>query len=127
MEVSGSDDSGDEPSQDIESESDRQFAGKEFQPTQAPKGYNQRAMYMAGLSTQAGTRAGLGFKERGNKEAFLAKARKPVLLTDSEGEGGAGASDSENEYELGSFVVQDDEDLGFEGCEHLLHLNARQC
>lgn len=42
----------------------------------------------------------------------MGKARKPVLVTDSEGSEG-----SENEYELGSFVVQDDDDLGFEACE----------
>jgi hypothetical protein len=38
------------------------------------------------------------------KEAFFAKARKPVLLTDSEGDG----SGDENEYQLGSFVVDDE-------------------
>lgn len=82
---------------------------------------------MAGLSTQTGHVAGLGFKKRVDEEGFLAKARKPVLLTDSEGEGeegglrprgaggiGGGSEDSENEYEMGSFVVQDDEDLGFD-------------
>ncbi|ORX40857.1 hypothetical protein BD324DRAFT_644144 [Kockovaella imperatae] len=105
-EVSGSD-SSDEPSTDEETESDRLFAGQDFAPTQAPKGYNQRAVYAAGLSTQAAPRAGLQFKTRGDKNAFMAKARKPVLVTDDE------RSDlSENEYELGSFVCND-EDVSF--------------
>jgi ATP-dependent DNA helicase MPH1 len=119
VEISGTD-SADEPSQDEETESDRKFAGKDFAPTQAPKGYNQRAIYLAGLSTQAGSRAGLGFNPRGNPEGFLAKARRPVLVTDDERSEGAATeqgADSENEYELGSFVVQDDEDLGFDACE----------
>lgn len=112
VEVSGSD-SGDESPEAEEDESDRIFAGSEFAPTQAPRGYNQRAMYMAGLSTQAGRHAGLGFRQRGDKEGFLAKARKPVLVTDSEGSEG----ESDNEYQLGSFVVQDDDDLGFDACK----------
>jgi ATP-dependent DNA helicase MPH1 len=54
------------------------------------------------------------------KEAFFAKARKPVLLTDSEEEG----SGDENEYELGSFVC-DDESVGFEStCSSLLRVCA---
>ena len=104
--VSGSE-SADEPSDDEESESDRLFAGKDFAPTQAPKGYNQRAVYAAGLSTQAGSKAGLAFKSNHEKgEAFMAKARKPVLVTDDEASEG-----SENEYELGSFVCPDEDVL----------------
>lgn len=43
-----------------------------------------------------------------------------MLVTDDELSEGAATeqgADSENEYELGSFVVQDDEDLGFDACE----------
>ena len=105
-EVSGSE-SSDEPTTDEETESDRLFAGYDFQPTQAPKGYNQRAVYAAGLSTQAAPKAGLQFKQSVDKAAFMAKARKPVLVTDDERSEG-----SENEYELGSFVCPD-EDLSF--------------
>lgn len=112
-EVSGSDQSADESSGE-ESESDRQFAN-DFQPTQAPKGYDQRAMYAAGLSTQAAPRSGLNFQSHqfasARKEAFFAKARRPMLLTDSEGSG----AEEENEYELGSFVC-DDASLDFD-CE----------
>ena len=100
--------SSDEPSSDVESESDRVFAN-DFQPTQAPKGYNQRAIYLAGLSTQEAPKAGLTFKSVGDRHAFLAKARKPVLLTDDEEDG----EESENEYQLGSFVCPD-EDVSFE-------------
>lgn len=107
VDVSGSE-SPDEPdSDDLESESDLRFANN-FQPTQAPKGYNQRAMYLAGMSTQATPIAGLAFKPRVDREAFLAKARREVLVTDDEDEG----EGSENEYELGSFVCGD-EDLSF--------------
>jgi ATP-dependent DNA helicase MPH1 len=105
VQISGSE-SSDEPLSDHSTHSDRIFAGEEFQPTQAPKGYNQRAAYMAGMSTQAAPQAGLAFK-RVDKLAFLAKARKPVLLSEGEEEG------SENEYELGSFVCND-EDVDFD-------------
>lgn len=106
-ELSGSA-SSDESGSDLDREthSDRIFAGEEFAPTQAPQGYDQRAMYRAGLSTQAGTKAGLGFRPNKRKEAFLAKARKPVYVTDDEG-----GSGSENDYELGSFVVDDEDEL----------------
>ncbi|BEI90429.1 uncharacterized protein CcaverHIS019_0304990 [Cutaneotrichosporon cavernicola] len=107
--VSGSE-SSDESSGE-EDESDRLFAG-DFQPTQAPRGYNQRAMYRAGLSTQVGSPAGLAFASRDRHPAFLAKARKPVLLSDDERD-----RSSENEYQLGSFVCDDDEDVGFDSSQ----------
>lgn len=104
--VSGSEQSADESSGE-ESESDRRFAN-DFQPTQAPAGYDQHAVYAAGMSTQAAPKSGLNFRSaqlvNARKEAFFAKARKPLLLTDSEGEG----SGEENEYQLGSFVVDDE-------------------
>lgn len=112
-EVSGTDSSDEASSSaDVESESDRQFAN-DFQPTQAPKGYNQRSIYLQGQSTQAAAKLGLAFRPMGNKEAFFAKARRPVWISDDESEGGgapggAGPS-SENEYELGSFVCPDDD------------------
>lgn len=103
--VSGSE-SSDEGSGE-EDESDRLFAG-DFQATQAPRGYDQRAMYRAGLSTQVAGRAGLAFTSRDRGPAFLAKARQPVLLSDDEHD-----RSSDNEYQLGSFVCDDDEDVGF--------------
>lgn len=108
VEISGSEGSADEPSSDVESESDRLFAGEEFQPTQAPRGYNQRAAYMAGMSTQVADRQGLKFNSRYDTDGWLAKARKPVLVSDDEA-----GSGSENEYEMGSFVC-DDEDVQFD-------------
>lgn len=103
--VSGSESS--DESSGTEDESDRLFAG-EFQATQAPRGYNQAAVYAAGLSTQAASRTGLGFaRSRDDSAAFLSKARRPVALSQDEPE-----RSSENEYELGSFVC-DDEDVAF--------------
>ncbi len=84
-----------------ESESDRRFAGR-FEPTQAPKGYNQRAAYAAGLSTQAGP-SGPAFESRSHlREAFFAKARRPVYLSQEEAREGPSS-----EYD-GSFVCGDD-------------------
>lgn len=105
--VSGSESS--DESSGTEDESDRLFAG-EFAATQAPKGYNQTAMYAAGLSTQAASRTGLAFAGRDKTDTFLAKARKPVALSQE-----AHKPNSEDEYELGSFVC-DDEDVSFD-CE----------
>lgn len=107
--VSGSE-SSDEGS-GVEDESDRLFAG-DFQPTQAPRGYNQRAVYRAGLSTQVADRAGLAFASRERAPAFLAKARQPVLLSDDERD-----RSSDNEYQLGSFVCDDDEEVGFDSSQ----------
>ncbi|KAL1412451.1 3'-5' DNA helicase [Vanrija albida] len=103
--VSGSE-SSDEPSSDEETKEDRLFAD-DFQATQAPTGYNQRAVYAAGLSTQVGSRMGLQFRNSRDEwhQAFLGKARAPVLVSDEE-------RSSDNEYELGSFVC-DDEDVSF--------------
>ncbi|RXK39401.1 hypothetical protein M231_03354 [Tremella mesenterica] len=96
--------SSDEPTEPSEDESDRLFAGKDFQPTQAPKGYNQTAVYIAGLGTQA-PEHGLEFVRDGRTERikFLEKARKPILLSSDD------ERQSENEYVLGSFVVDDEE------------------
>ncbi|WVO18165.1 hypothetical protein L204_105868 [Cryptococcus depauperatus] len=107
---SDSDDNSEHSMSSIETESDRQFANN-FAPTQAPKGYNQCAMYLAGLGTQAQDK-GLKFKRdiAEERKAFLQKAKKPVYISDDEG---AGGRSSENEYELGSFVVNDDDDMGY--------------
>ncbi|WWD20885.1 hypothetical protein CI109_105362 [Kwoniella shandongensis] len=126
--LSGSDsgDSSEHSDSSVASSSDLRFAGN-FQPTQAPKGYNQQAMYLAGLGTQARGH-GLEFRRDFGKERdeFLGKARRPVYITDDEdsdtagggvglrgGGGGRGDENSDNDYELGSFVVDDEEDVGF--------------
>ncbi|KAK8850715.1 hypothetical protein IAR55_004635 [Kwoniella newhampshirensis] len=127
--LSGSDsgDTSEHSSSSIASSSDLKFANN-FQPTQAPKGYNQRAVYLAGLGTQARGH-GLEFKRDFGQERdeFLAKARRPVYISEDEesddgglaGTGGRAHGgrrteyDSDNEYELGSFVVDDEEDVGF--------------
>lgn len=103
--VSGSDVSSDESS-GVEDDSDRRFAG-DFQATQAPRGYNQRAVYAAGLSTQGGAGVGLGFANGADRRAaFMAKARRAVLVSDDE-------RSSDNEYELGSFVCDDEDEMAF--------------
>lgn len=109
--MSGSE-SSDEASE-VENSQDRDFAG-DFQATQAPRNYNQHAVYAAGLSTQACSRAGLRFSRTHSSERakFLGKATKPVLLSDEERDR---ERDSEDEYEVGSFVC-DDEDVDF-ACE----------
>lgn len=73
--------------------------------TQAPEGYDQAAMYRRGLMTQAGP----------DGPAF---AKRPVRYGQFTGGGagrrGGGISDMSSEvgeYELGSFVVEDDDEM----------------
>jgi ATP-dependent DNA helicase MPH1 len=102
LEVSGDDDGGTtEDTSGEESESDRRFAGH-FQATQAPKGYNQRAAYLAGLSTQA-PKDGPAFADRtAEHDLFMSKARRPILLSQEEPHPGPSS-----DYD-GSFVCGDD-------------------
>lgn len=109
LEVGVSDD--DDPENDYDSsgeedESDRRFAGN-FEPTQAPRGYNQRKAYLDGLATQVNA-GGPAFADRSAKrDAFLAKARKPILLS-QEREGPS--SDYEGSFICGDDTVEYDED-----------------
>lgn len=108
VDVSGDDrDEDEEDVSDVESESDRRFAGN-FKATQAPKGYNQRRAYLAGLSTQA-PQGGPVFADRGNRHNdFLSKARRPILLSQEDTQQGPSS-----DYE-GSFVCDDDEPVAYE-------------
>ncbi|WVQ77137.1 hypothetical protein IAR50_006820 [Cryptococcus sp. DSM 104548] len=110
VDLSGSDsgDTSEHSASSVASSSDLRFAN-DFAPTQAQKGYNQQAMYRAGLGTQARFH-GLAFSRdlEQDRQQFMSKAKKPVYITDDE-DAGPGRS-SENEYEFGSFVVNDDED-----------------
>ncbi|KAJ9105478.1 hypothetical protein QFC21_001849 [Naganishia friedmannii] len=100
--VEGDTTMGDDLSGD-ESDSDRRFAGQ-FEPTQAPNGFNQRAAYLAGLSTQ-GRPGGPDFSDHSDRHRrFLAKARRPVFLSQEDDAMREGPS---SEYE-GSFVCGDD-------------------
>lgn len=102
VEVEGETTMGDDLSGE-ESESDRRFAGQ-FKPTQAPTGFNQRAAYLAGLATQARP-GGPEFSDQSDKhDRFLAKARRPVFLSQEDREPREGPS---SEYE-GSFICGDD-------------------
>jgi ATP-dependent DNA helicase MPH1 len=80
-----------------------------FAPTQAPKGYNQHAAYVAGLSTQLGNRAGLKFRQDEDGQlGFLAKARIPVYITDEDEPARGGGEETQSDYELGSFICDDE-------------------
>ena len=103
---------------DSDSEDDRHHVGA-FEATQAPTGYNQRAIYMQSLLTQAAPGA---FKEgRSNSNPFPgvggrfgAKhanesaasrenlARRPVLLSSD------AARQEEDRYSMDSFVCDDE-------------------
>ncbi|OWT36037.1 ATP-dependent DNA helicase MPH1 [Cryptococcus neoformans Bt1] len=112
-ELSGNDsgDTSEHSASSVATSSDLNFAN-DFAATQAPKGYNQQAVYLAGLSTQA-LGHGLQFKRdiAKEREEFIQRARRPVYITDEE-DGGPRGRNSEDEYELGSFIVDDDEDVG---------------
>jgi ATP-dependent DNA helicase MPH1 len=92
-----------------------------FAPTQAPKGYNQHAAYVAGLSTQLGNRAGLKFRQDEDGQlGFLAKARIPVYITDEDEPARGGGEETQSDYELGSFICDDENvDYASEWCERL--------
>jgi ATP-dependent DNA helicase MPH1 len=106
--VSGDDEDEDEEElSDVESESDRQFAGH-FKATQAPKGYNQRRAYLAGLATQAPSDGPVFANRHHRHNDFLSKARRPILLSQEDTRQGPSS-----DYE-GSFVCDDDEPVAYE-------------
>lgn len=102
--------------------SDAAFAG-DFPGTQAPRGYDQAAVYRRSLMTQAAPSASVpafraGPVRHGRFHAGLVRedaARRPVLLSSSPREPG-----SEDEYELGTFVVDDDEEISYVQGESIL-------
>jgi ATP-dependent DNA helicase MPH1 len=111
VDVSGEDDGDDDEDDedDEEDESDRRFAGH-FQPTQAPKGYNQSRAYLAGLATQA-TKDGPAFHDRGHKHTeFLSKARRPILLSQEDTQQGP-SSDYEGSFVCGDETIDYDSDM----------------
>ncbi|KZO99737.1 P-loop containing nucleoside triphosphate hydrolase protein [Calocera viscosa TUFC12733] len=105
--LSGSDHGEDGDDHSEWSESDRQFI-KDSPATQAvPKG-DEQAMYLQGLMTQAPGRAGPMFRNGPiRKGAFWAGNGRPrrVTISSSEPE----PSSEPNDYELGSFIVPDDD------------------
>lgn len=94
--------------------SDREHVG-DFEPTQAPKGYNQMSIYHQSLLTQAApspfrrkTVGGFvggryGIQEHGAAAQRAAQLSSPRL--------GGGDDDEEDRYSLGSFVCEDDEEI----------------
>ncbi|KZT58466.1 P-loop containing nucleoside triphosphate hydrolase protein [Calocera cornea HHB12733] len=105
--LSGSDHGEDGDDNSEWSESDRQFI-KDSPATQAvPKGEEQ-AMYLQGLMTQVPGRGGPRFRSGPiRKGVFAAGNGRPRRVTISSSE--ADPSSEANEYELGSFIVPDDE------------------
>lgn len=94
--------------------SDLAFAGEDFEPTQAPRGYNQRGAYLAGLSTQVEGNGGPSFKDKGRRDLPWERKRGR-RSSESEGDWRVkeGLDDEEDEYDT-SFVVNDDEPLEYE-------------
>jgi len=105
---------------DEETSSDRAFAG-EFQPTQAPRGYDQQRAYMRSvLSPRDGSGGRFSVaRPGGGRDSDAAGARqgaRPLRRFDrvaSEGpdvDGGA----EDDDWEYGTFVVDDEEPLMYE-------------
>ena len=95
--------------------SDTGFAG-DFAATQAPSGYDQSAVYRRSLMTQAGPSASVPAFRGGPMRRGIFRAgpirdvgRRPVLLSSSPQR----EPDSEDEYELGTFIVDDDEEISY--------------
>lgn len=95
---------------DEETSSDRAFAG-EFQPTQAPRGYDQQRAYMQSvLSPRDGGRAAPAF---GTTRAGQARPYRRFERVESEGpdvDGGA----EDDDWDYGTFVVDDEDPLVYE-------------
>ncbi|KAN0065618.1 3'-5' DNA helicase [Thecaphora frezii] len=95
-----------------ENEEDRRAVGL-FEPTQAPKGYNQRSVYMGSLLTQ---NAPTPFKPRGNRTPFPGIGGRFGQQPSSSSHRGfahtqANSQDSLDRYSEDSFVVNDDEEI----------------
>lgn len=104
---------GSEGSVDIEDESDRRFAG-DFEPTQAPAGYNQALAYRQGQLTQAplsGPAFSKGAARAGRfGRGSMSNRRRPDVSSSP-----PPAEDHEpNEYAFGSFIVRDEEEIVYE-------------
>ncbi|GJE91515.1 DEAD/DEAH box helicase domain-containing protein [Phanerochaete sordida] len=89
--------------------SDAAFAG-DFAPTQAPAGYDQAAVYARSLLTQAGGAGGPVFARGPVRRGVLPvrRAARAGLPSSSPPQ-----RDSEDEYEMGTFVVPDDEEIAY--------------
>ena len=103
----------DDDEEDDEDEYDRSFI-KDIASTQLPSGYNQAAAYRQGLLTQAPT-GGPAFQSRPTRngmfrgDANAGTRRRAVGVSSSPG---AESYDGElDQYEFGSFVVEDDDDV----------------
>ncbi|KAG9000821.1 3'-5' DNA helicase [Tulasnella sp. JGI-2019a] len=94
-----------------ENEYDRSFV-TDGDPTQAPDGYDQDAIYRQGLMTQAPD--GLAFRNGPvRKGQFTARASELVRVRERRlpTSSPEARSSEPDEYEMGSFIVEDDDDI----------------
>ncbi|KIJ45499.1 hypothetical protein M422DRAFT_46571 [Sphaerobolus stellatus SS14] len=108
-EVSGDDAFGlDSDVNEVESESDRRFAGN-FEPTQAPPRYNQSNVYRHSLMTQAPRgRNAPQFTSRPLRKGIFGPSRPRIGVPVSSSPMSTALPD---EYSIDSFVVEDDDDI----------------
>lgn len=100
----------------VESESDRRFL-EELPETQASPSYNQTAAYRAGLMTQAPGRGPL-FQRRRKRVGPFAGGRTQVPKP-PEWSSSPRQNSELDEYEMGSFVVKDDDAILYDQSSEL--------
>ncbi|EPQ27508.1 uncharacterized protein PFL1_05046 [Pseudozyma flocculosa PF-1] len=96
-----------------EDDEDRRYVGH-FEPTQAPRGYNQTSVYMGSLLTQ---NAPTPFKNRlGNRTPFPGLGGRFGQQSPAAAGGGAVGytQDSQDRYSQDSFVVADDDEIVYD-------------
>jgi len=99
---------------DQETEEDRRFAGN-FQPTQAPKGYNQAAAYAAGSQAVGGPVFARNARDEARGNMFRMRAPRESESPMSRGSAAWDEEDEEDGYGTGGdFVVGDDVPIEYE-------------
>jgi ATP-dependent DNA helicase MPH1 len=101
---------------DAPDSSDLAFAGEEFEPTQGPSGYDQRAAYLAGLSTQAEGGVGPRFAGKGRRDMPWEqpkRGRRSSETSEDDWRTREDCYEDGDEYD-DSFVVDDDVPLEYE-------------
>lgn len=99
--------------EDRETEADRRFVG-DFQPTQAPRGYNQRNAYLAGILTQVGAAEDGPKFARSRIGEDVVWAKRQRRSSESVVSLGSAADDNGYGTDEDSFVVGDEESLELE-------------
>ena len=104
----------------IESDSDRRFL-EELEPSQGSDSYDQFAAYRMGLMTQAPSQ-GPRFASKPKRIGRFAGGRTQVPRSQDDWDRSSsqiGEEEEPDEYHMGSFVVDDDEPILFEGSSDL--------